>query len=163
MTDKKIYFGLGVVAVLTLLVTAVLVYKAGRLAQTDFKKENEPLSTSSAVLGEPEASPSAVSATLILNFGEERGGERKIATYSAVRSPAGTALDLLLQAAKEQSFTVDYEEQSFGAFIKSIDGVSNQKSVFWLYYVNGLPAPVAADKQKIKDGDGVEFRFTNTP
>lgn len=159
MTDKKIYFGLGAAALAALLVTAALVYKAGRLSQTDFSAK-EPIATSSAVLGE-EASPSAVSATLILNFGEERGGERKIATYSAVRSPAGTALDLLLQAAKEQSFAVDYEEQSFGAFIKSIDGVSNQKSVFWLYYVNGRPAPVAADKQKIRDGDGVEFRFTN--
>lgn len=162
MTDKKIYFCLGATALSILLVTAVLVYKAGRLSQTEFGVSG-PVSTPSAVLGEPEASPSAVSATLILNFGEGRVGESRIATYSAVRSPQGTALDLLLQAAKEQDFAVDYEKQSFGAFIKSIDDVANQKSIFWLYYVNGLPAPVAADKQNIKDGDRVEFRFTSTP
>lgn len=162
MSEKKIYFGLSLVAVAALLLTAVLVYKASRLSQNG-EREGESVSTLSAVLGEQEeATSAAVYADLVLNFGEARAEEQRLATYSAVRVEGKTALDLLLQAAEKNNFKVDYENQSFGVFIRSIDGVANQKSVFWLYYVNGLPAPVAADKQVIGNGDRVEFRFTSS-
>lgn len=159
MTEKKIYFGLGVCALLALLLTAALIYKAGRLSRFNYRADDSA-ATASAVLDEPEASPSAVTADLTVNYGDARRVGENLATYSAVPTAQRTALDLLLQAAKINNFTVDYEEQSFGAFIKSIGGIANQKSVFWLYYVNGLPAPIAADKQDIKNGDRVEFRFT---
>lgn len=92
---------------------------------------------------------------LIFDFG---GG--KIATYSAVRSSKGTVLDLLLLAAKKNQFEVDYEESEMGAWIKGISGVENTKDQFWMFWVNGKMAEKAADKQEIKDGDEVEFKFT---
>jgi len=39
------------------------------------------------------------------------------------------------------------------------DKKGGQEDKYWLFYVNGEMAPVAADKQEVKVGDKVEFRF----
>lgn len=71
-----------------------------------------------------------------------------------------TAFDLLKEAIEQAGLKLDYSESDFGVMINSIgDKVGGQDGKYWLYYVNGGMAPVSADKQKIKAGDKVEFKF----
>lgn len=95
-------------------------------------------------------------ADLVLDFSEE-----KVATYSGVRIAEKTVLGLLLQAAAENDFEVDYDPPSgeMGAFVKSVDGVANTSESFWQFWVNGEYGQVAMDQQEIKDGDLVEIKF----
>ncbi len=95
-------------------------------------------------------------ADLVLDFGEE-----KTATYSGIRIAEKTVLGLLLQAAAENGFEVDYDPPSgeMGAFVKSIDGIENADEAFWQFWLNGGYGQVAMDQQEIKDGDLVEIKF----
>jgi hypothetical protein len=98
----------------------------------------------------------AAAADLVLDF-----GEKKIATYSGVRVAEKTVLGLLLQAAQDNGFEVNYNPPSggMGAFVKSIGGVENTNEKFWQFWVNGEYGQVAMDQQEIKNGDIVEVKF----
>lgn len=98
-------------------------------------------------------------ADLVLDFGHDR--EEKIATYSGVKTTEKTILGLLLRAALEQGFEVDYDPPSgeMGCFVKSIEGVENTNESFWQFWLNGEYGQVAMDQQEIKDGDMVEIKF----
>jgi len=95
-------------------------------------------------------------ADLVLDFGEE-----KIATYSGIRTIEKTIFGILLQAAQNNDFEVDYDPPSgeMGAFVKSIDGVGNTSESFWQFWLNGEYGQVAMDQQEIKDGDLVEIKL----
>lgn len=95
-------------------------------------------------------------ADLILDFGEE-----KIATYSGVRVEERTVLGLLLKAALDYGFEVDFTPPSgeMGAFVKSIGGVENTNKEFWQFWVGGEYGQVAMDQQEIEDGDVIEIKF----
>ena len=97
-----------------------------------------------------------VTADLVLDFGEE-----KVATYSGIKVEEETILGLLLKAASDHGFEVDFTPPSgeMGAFVKSIGGVENSKEKFWQFWVNGEYGQVAMDQQEIKDGDLVEIKF----
>lgn len=60
-----------------------------------------------------------------------------------------------------KAFELKYNNNySFGVFIESIGGVKNgDDGKYWQYYVNGKLGEVAADKQEVKAGDKVEWRF----
>jgi len=71
-----------------------------------------------------------------------------------------TAFDLLKEATDQAGITLDYSESDFGVMIDAMgDKKGGQEDKYWLFYVNGEMAPVAADKQEVKVGDKVEFRF----
>ncbi len=95
-------------------------------------------------------------ANLILDYGDE-----KVATYSGVRVEGKTVLGLLLQAATDHDFEVDYTPPSgeMGAFVKTIGEVANTNEKFWQFWINGEYGQVAMDQQEIKDGDLVEIKF----
>jgi len=99
-----------------------------------------------------------VNADLILDFG---ASEEKVATYSGIRTTEKTVLGLLLQAATDYGFEVDYTPPNgeVGAFVKSIAGMENTSERFWQFWVNGEYGQVAMDQQEIKDGDFVEVKF----
>lgn len=103
-----------------------------------------------------EVGEEVVSADLELDFGE---GETK--TYEDVKTQEETVLGLLLAAAQESDFEVDYSESEMGAFVKAISGVENTKEKFWQFWLNGEYGQVAMDKQEIKDGDLVEIKLTS--
>ena len=58
-------------------------------------------------------------------------------------------------------FTVDFESSSMGVFIKSIDGVANTKSAYWLFYVNDQPASQAANTLTPQAGDKISWRLVS--
>lgn len=64
-----------------------------------------------------------------------------------------------------KAFELKYNNNySFGVFIESIGGVKNgDDGKYWQYYVNDKLGEVAADKQELKAGDKVEWRFEKVP
>lgn len=75
-----------------------------------------------------------------------------------------TAFDLLKKVSEEASFKIKTSQYEYGIFIEAIGGVENgQDGKYWLYYLNGQMPSVAADKQLVKPGDRLEFRFEESP
>jgi hypothetical protein len=71
-----------------------------------------------------------------------------------------TAYDLLLRGAEQLGLEIKTTEYDFGVAIDAIgDKVGGTNNKYWMFYVNGQMAPMAADKQEVKAGDKVEFRF----
>ncbi|MEK7665053.1 MAG: DUF4430 domain-containing protein [Patescibacteria group bacterium] len=93
---------------------------------------------------------------LEINYGDEN-----VETFSSEFANGTTALSLLEDAIEElrsKLRTKTYGDT--GAFVELIgDKESGQDGKYWLYYVNGQMPSVAADKQELKPGDKVEFRF----
>lgn len=75
-----------------------------------------------------------------------------------------TAFHLLKKVSEAAGFEIKTSQYEYGIFIEAILGVENgQDDKYWLYYLNGQMPPVAADKQLVKPGDKVEFRFEKSP
>lgn len=80
-------------------------------------------------------------------------------------TPTTTAFGLLEMVALILDIEIEatyYGEM--GVFIEAIKGKKNgDEGRYWLYYVNGEMPMKAADKQLVKPGDKVEFRFEESP
>jgi len=53
--------------------------------------------------------------------------------------------------------TIEYNEYSFGYFITGVDGVNQNDTHSWLYFVNGVPPLVSIDNYVLEDGDSVSL------
>ncbi|MCD6477394.1 MAG: DUF4430 domain-containing protein [Candidatus Aenigmarchaeota archaeon] len=58
-----------------------------------------------------------------------------------------------------ETHSVNYKEYSTGYFIVSIDGVEQNGTYSWLYFVNGKPPMVSVDKYHLSNNDVVVFKF----
>jgi hypothetical protein len=75
-----------------------------------------------------------------------------------------TAFDLLKEGAVELNLDLTVKSYDIGVFIEAIGQKKNgDGGKYWMYYVNGELAPVAADKKELKAGDKVEFKFEKSP
>jgi len=70
-------------------------------------------------------------------------------------------LEALQEAAETYGLSLDVAtSSSFGAYINGIGEMKGgQDNRYWLYYVNGQPGTVAVDKQAVRPGDTIEFKF----
>jgi hypothetical protein len=127
-----------------LLILAVFLISCGWLignrGEVEDKKPLEPRS-----LGQVE---------LVFDFGE---GE--LSTYSASLDHQSTVFEVLNRVAEVNGLSLVKEDSDFGVFVKEIAGRANTKDSFWLYYVNGQMAEVAADKYELREGDLVEWKY----
>ncbi len=73
-----------------------------------------------------------------------------------------TALSVLLQAGQENNFAIDYSNSSYGAFVKSINGLVGTDKTFWIYQLNGQDGQVASDAAAVNMGDTVTWKFTSS-
>ncbi|PIN71841.1 hypothetical protein COV21_04035 [Candidatus Woesearchaeota archaeon CG10_big_fil_rev_8_21_14_0_10_45_5] len=48
-----------------------------------------------------------------------------------------------------------------GEFVKCIDSVCSNSEYFWAFYINNQSASLGAGSYLLKDGDVVEFRYSN--
>lgn len=159
-SEKIIYLGIGILSLLGILLTAFLIFKASRLSGNsvpvvDFSSERVSSTSADSLL---EAS---LSALLTLDFGTASKEAERLSTYSGVINEQTTALDFLSQMGKDNNFTLEWEEQPFGSFVKAISGIVNKRSLLWIFYYNGRSAPISPDKQVLKSGDSVEFRYSS--
>lgn len=74
--------------------------------------------------------------------------------YSVIADGEQTAFAQTLAA-----YPVEYDSSAMGVFVKSINGVSNSKTAYWLYFVNGKPVPKAANDFVPSTGDTIEWRL----
>ncbi|MEK7610914.1 MAG: DUF4430 domain-containing protein [Patescibacteria group bacterium] len=158
-SEKIIYLGIGILSLFGILLTAFLIFKASRLSGNsvpvvDFSSER--VSTTSA----DSLQEASLSALLTLDFGTASKEAERLSTYSGIIDNKTTALDFLAQIAKENNFTLEWIDQPFGAFVKAISGIVNKRSLLWIFYYNGRSAPISPDKQVLRAGDSVEFRYS---
>lgn len=60
---------------------------------------------------------------------------------------------------------INFTEKNYagmGKFIDSINGVKNNGSQNWIYYVNGIEAQVGVSNYKINKGDVVSWKYEKT-
>ena len=71
-----------------------------------------------------------------------------------------SAFDLLKEAPEKLAFPVKSKTYDIGVFVESINGIDGGKdNKYWSYYVNGEMPMISSDKNLLKSGDKVEFRF----
>lgn len=59
-----------------------------------------------------------------------------------------------------QTYPVEYTEYDFGYFVTSIDGLAQNETHSWLYYVNNESATTAVNNYVLNETDNVTFRYT---
>ncbi len=72
---------------------------------------------------------------------------------------AKTAYEALQAAAKNRGWQIEVKQYDFGNLVEAINGRENTPGKAWLYFINGQAATQAADKQELKAGDAVEWRY----
>lgn len=93
-----------------------------------------------------------VKTTLVIDDGET------VVEFSS--KEALTALELLRKGVEDNQMEVVVKEYDFGSLVESIKGMENTEEKAWIYYVNGESGTVGADQYELKDGDVIEWRYT---
>jgi hypothetical protein len=92
--------------------------------------------------------------TLIINDGET---EQK---FDFNFESGLTVLDLLKRAATEGGLELLTKQFDFGTSIEKIGKKQGgEDNKYWMYYIDGKQAPVSADKQEVKPGIKIEFKY----
>ena len=145
MDTKKLYLlGYGVLAIISLVVVGVLVYRA----------YNFDLRTRQSAPTEVYLQQAKVD--LRVDF-----GNNKTATYSAeVIKEGPTVLDLIEQVSSDnKDFNVVLEEKPLGTLLKSINGLIAENGYFWFVYVNESLVPGSLGYQQLTNGANVTIRY----
>ncbi|MDP3883031.1 MAG: DUF4430 domain-containing protein [Candidatus Staskawiczbacteria bacterium] len=99
--------------------------------------------------------PAEKEATLVIDYGDNAPNSFQIDFYEGA-----TVFDVLKNKTQELGLNLKTKEYDIGILIEAIGEKQNgQEGKYWLYYVNGEPPMVAADKLEIKPGDEIEFKF----
>ena len=101
--------------------------------------------------GEEEASQLLEEVEARVDFGDEEEAVELV--------EAKTAYEALQAAAKNRGWQVEVKQYDFGNLVEAINGQKNTPEKAWIYFINGQPATQAADKQELKAGDVVEWKY----
>jgi hypothetical protein len=84
--------------------------------------------------------------------------ENAVLISTSVEFSAGeTVFDALSRVAK-----VEFKfYPGLGKFVTSIDNLRQTETAWWLYYVNGTLASIAADRYGLMDGDNILWKYTS--
>ena len=139
---KKIKIIISVLAIIVVLGAGLFVYNA--LQQEGIEKQQD------LVAGDTQKE-----VFLRIDFGD---GTSK--NYSIDFKENYSAFDLLKEASEKLIFPVKSKTYDIGVFIEAINNIEGGKdNKYWAYYINGELPMVAADKNYLKTGDRVEFKF----
>ena len=90
--------------------------------------------------------------------------EELLQTFEFEFNEGLTAFDLLKNKTEELDMILKTEVYDFGILITAIgDKENGEDGKYWLYYVNGEMPMISADKNEIKAGDKIEFKFEKSP
>jgi hypothetical protein len=56
-------------------------------------------------------------------------------------------------------YQIEYDSSSVGVFVKSVDGVPQTASAYWLYFINGKGGQVSCEEYLPNAGDTIEWRL----
>jgi hypothetical protein len=87
-------------------------------------------------------------------------GEKQPIIFKADFTEGMTAFDLLKNKAQETGLALKTQAYDIGILVQAIgDKEGGQDGKYWMYYVNGETPMISADKEVLKAGDKVEFKF----
>lgn len=73
-----------------------------------------------------------------------------------------TILKTLSEDKKYFEIKYNYNFPKLGVLVESIGGIKGDSEKYWQFYLNGRLGQLAADKQELKSGDTIEWRFEKT-
>lgn len=103
----------------------------------------------------PVASSSPLASTMGVTV--EINDGNKVSAFQNIK--ASNAYEALIAGAKLANLKIQTKQYDFGVFIEQIGELKNTKDKAWIYYVNGKPGDVAADKKNVSSGDKVEWKY----
>lgn len=92
-------------------------------------------------------------------YKEELGIQDKKVEIKTVVEEEKTAFEALQKIAKNNNWPIITKQYDFGIFIEGINGQLNNKEKAWIFFVNQEAGKIAADKQAVKPGDVVEWKY----
>lgn len=91
--------------------------------------------------------------SLVIDF-----GNKESKNFELVIKSEDTAFSVLKSATEKNSINLETIQYDFGVFVNKIGDFESTSKKSWIYYVNGESGQVAADQQKLKNGDKVEWK-----
>lgn len=91
--------------------------------------------------------------SLVIDF-----GNKESKNFELVIKSEDTAFSVLKSATEKDSINLETIQYDFGVFVNKIGDFESTSKKSWIYYVNGESGQVAADQQKLKNGDKVEWK-----
>jgi hypothetical protein len=91
-------------------------------------------------------------------------GDNWAISYVSSDTENNTAFGILHEASDRLGFALVYRSYDVppGILVLGINGSMNgEGGRYWLYWVNGVYGTVAADRQALRDGDTVLWRFSD--
>lgn len=87
-------------------------------------------------------------------------GDGTFKDFSADFDENYSAFDLLEDASEQLAIPIKTKTYDIGVLVEAVGGIEGGKdNKYWMYYVNGELPMVSADKNYLKAGDKVEFKF----
>lgn len=103
----------------------------------------------------PTQSPTSYQTKVVISAPDEN----LLIEYEAKNEEVYQPFSILKEALEQDSIPLEVEKYDFGVFIKSINGLESTSEKAWIYFVNGEPGQVGADKMELKEGDLVEWKY----
>lgn len=91
---------------------------------------------------------------LVIDFGDD-----DIKSFDLTTNSEDTAFSVLKTTAEKEGISLQVKQYDFGVFIQKIGESESTAKKSWIYYVNGESGQVAADQQKLKNGDKIEWKY----
>jgi len=109
----------------------------------------------------PPAEETNVKEQAVLAVDDGKGSPK---TFDVEFTQGDSAFNVLEDAFKKLNIALETKNYDIGVLIESIGGTKNgENGKYWMYYINGKLADIAADKYKINSGDKIEFKFEKYP
>jgi uncharacterized protein YxeA len=86
-------------------------------------------------------------------------GNKEIKNYDLNVGSEDTAFSVLKTTAEKENINLQVKQYDFGVFVEKIGDFESNAKKSWIYYVNNESGQVAADQQKLKNGDKIEWKY----
>lgn len=91
---------------------------------------------------------------LVIDF-----GNGDIKNFDLTANSEDTAFSILKTATEKENINLQVKQYDFGVFVEKIGESESTAEKSWIYYVNGESGQIAADQQKLKNGDKIEWKY----
>lgn len=86
-------------------------------------------------------------------------GDNKAKSFNVSTDLNATAFSVLKATAEKENINLQVKQYDFGVFVEKIGDFESTAKKSWIYYVNGESGQIAADQQKLKNGDKIEWKY----
>ncbi len=91
---------------------------------------------------------------LVIDF-----GNKEIKNFDLNLEANSSAFSVLKTATEKENIKLQVKQYDFGVFVEKIGDFESTAKKSWIYYINSESGQIAADQQKLKNGDKVEWKY----